>query len=115
MSIDRQNPNGVACGCCSYDCDLIFESHQGYRSGRFYDIYHCRNCDTSQAFPFVVDTAIYDFIYNNIEEVPGYQRYGDYERGVLAAATPLDYLAESEYIYWAIREYFREKEKCPVR
>jgi SAM-dependent methyltransferase len=82
----------------------VHTGHPGYRAGTSYDIYWCSNCDTSHASPLAVDPAIYEDIYRNIENVPAYERYVRYERGVLASDAPLDELAAAEDVYWAIRQ-----------
>jgi SAM-dependent methyltransferase len=84
-------------------------SHPGYQAPATYDIYYCSSCDSSMAHPLEVDDRIYDLIYSNPERVPGYDRYQNYAKAAQDSSRPLDFLAESEDVYWAIREYLLQR------
>lgn len=101
----------INCPLCKSHSDLKFKNHIGYQISKKYDIYHCKNCKTAFADPLKADYEIYNLIYSQIEKVIGYDRYNNYSKQVLLEISPLDYLAESEDVYWAIRKYFNELSK----
>jgi len=106
------------CSICGNSAFLMHSGHPGYKEPDVYDIYHCSICDTSFADPLAVDSRIYEDIYNNMEQVPGYARYAKYASNVLLHKEPLDYLAESEDMYWAVAKYLKERhlktERCKI-
>jgi hypothetical protein len=55
-----------------------------------------------------VDNKIYDLIYSNICQVPGYNRYNDYALNVLDQKDPLKYLSLTEDVYWSINNFLQE-------
>ena len=84
---------------------MIFANHPGYQEPHTFDIWRCPDCNTSFVNAEGVDTGlIYDSIYKISRFVPGYSRYYEYSRKVLEAASPLDFLANSETVYWAIKQ-----------
>ena len=74
----------------------------GYRLGLSFEVLHCTECNTSFVSPMTVDASIYDVIYCHPDQIPGYDRYANYARMVSESDNPLDYLAQSEDVYWSI-------------
>jgi len=103
-SQDSVTQNTIACGICGKTASLRHSRHPGYFVGQSFDIYHCSHCNTSQAWPREVDPAVYEVIYKRAAEIPGYDRYMAYAMAIGRERDPLDYLADKEDIYWAIRE-----------
>ncbi|MGE5363149.1 MAG: class I SAM-dependent methyltransferase [Bacteroidota bacterium] len=87
------------------------EKYPGYKAGAFFDIYHCSACDTSFCDPMNSDVALYDFIYENKERIPGYSRYMMFANNVVNSRDPLSYLARWEDVYYFIKHYFEKKGK----
>jgi 2-polyprenyl-3-methyl-5-hydroxy-6-metoxy-1,4-benzoquinol methylase len=95
----------VICGLCGHRTELRYPGHPGYQDPVRYDIRYCAHCDTSFAHPLEVDDKVYDLIYSNIREVPGYKRYYEYALDILNQPEPLKHLAEQEDVYWSIRNF----------
>jgi SAM-dependent methyltransferase len=106
------------CPICGNSAFLKYSGHPGYKEPDLYDIYYCSTCDTSFADPLVVDNRIYEDIYNNLGQVPGYTRYAQYASNVLLHKEPLNYLAESEDMYWGVAKFLNESflktERCKI-
>ncbi len=75
---------------------------EGYIQGSFYDIESCQDCKTKWSNPHIVDTVVYDYIYNNKEDTPGYIRYAQYAEDVTSYANPLGYLSRQEPAYYGV-------------
>lgn len=56
-----------------------------------------------------MEPSIYNTIYHNIENIRGYNRYFHYSNQVLKEKDPLEYLANSEDIYWSIKKFLESK------
>lgn len=101
------------CKICNSPSSRVIERLTGYQQGTFFDVYYCKECDTS----FVSDVSpqtnvsnsIYDLIYKHSNRVPGYQRYYEYSEAVLTQKDPLNYLAQMEDMYWAINECISQR------
>jgi 2-polyprenyl-3-methyl-5-hydroxy-6-metoxy-1,4-benzoquinol methylase len=91
------------CLICNSKATLKHDKFQGYQEGTFFKIYFCDTCYTSFSIPKMNANAIYESIYKNGEKVPGYSRYWNYYKNIKAQNEPLDYLADSEEAYWAIK------------
>lgn len=108
-----------ACPICANKATrLVYCGYPGYQKPDVFDIYECGVCRTSFA---VGDMAaigdIYEAIYRQIDQVPGYQRYAQYAREVAGAAEPLEFLASKEPIYYGVRKFLKEmvnKEKASI-
>jgi SAM-dependent methyltransferase len=98
-------PETMACPLCGEAAQNRYRSHPGYSATANFDIYHCPACETAFADPMQGEEGLYDLIYSNYRQIPGYLRYERYARGVLAALDPLDYLARMEGAYWAVAHY----------
>jgi SAM-dependent methyltransferase len=104
------------CSLCGARAHVQWFDHPGYKEPLKFNIIHCDNCNTSFPEPQSVDHNIYDLIYSRRGSIPAYNRYERYAREVRLSKKPLDYLANSEDVYWAIREYFRSSSRgnCKV-
>jgi len=102
----------LPCHLCKKPADLKFKNHTGYQRSDSYDIYHCDHCGTAFASPLKVNSEIYDLIYSQIDQVPGYERYFRYSHQILKEQDPLDYLAKSEDIYWSIQKVLNGLKKA---
>lgn len=110
MTRNEPSPSlAMACGVCEGSARLSYAGHPGYQAGMRYDIYHCPSCDTCQAAPLTLDPDVYEHIYRNISCVPGYERYVRYVKGVLQSPAPLNLLASSEDVYWAVRQFLNDE------
>lgn len=92
------------CTLCGAQVTCLHSAQPGYREGTFFAILHCSGCNTSCANPLTIDPLLYDAIYSHIASIPGYNRYARYAQQVTQVDNPLGYLAESEDVYWSIRE-----------
>ena len=73
---------------------------KGYQEPDIFDIYCCGSCNTSFSLPRVETDSIYQLIYEKGDKVPGYDRYWKYFRNVKNSESPIDYLINSEEVYW---------------
>ncbi|MEO8416357.1 MAG: class I SAM-dependent methyltransferase, partial [Ginsengibacter sp.] len=87
------------------------ENFNGYSEGERFDIYYCSSCNTSFAWPHAVDSKIYDIIYSKPDIVPGYNRYALYAKEIISKKNALDYLADKEPMYYAVREILGQTNK----
>lgn len=104
----------ITCHICSGPAFKRYAGHVGYQNSKRYDIYHCGECTVAFADPLEVDGQIYNHIYSKIDKVCGYHRYFDYANQVFAQENPLEYLAESEDIYWAIQQYLKGRQNLRI-
>ena len=70
-------------------------------------MYICTGCDSQQSVDEPLPLDLYNWMYRDAQLLGGYNRYFALAKGVLDAQNPLDYLAESEDMYWAVREFLR--------
>lgn len=75
---------------------------EGYIQGTFYEVYSCEKCQTKFADPHKVDTVVYEYIYKNSADAPGYMRYHQYADEVLNKRNPLRWLASQEHVYYGV-------------
>jgi SAM-dependent methyltransferase len=99
--IDKQENK---CPLCNGMTKLKEENFIGYKEDMIFKIYLCNDCLTSFALPRTNASRIYDFIYRNGENVPGYNRYWNYFKQIKKHENPLSFLANSEEAYWGIRK-----------
>lgn len=94
----------IACSLCSENATLIYKDYPGYQIPSVFDIYFCTSCNTSFSVPRIESNDIYDLIYKNGASVRWYDRYWRNAEIVKTEKYPLNYLAESEDTYWAVKE-----------
>jgi 2-polyprenyl-3-methyl-5-hydroxy-6-metoxy-1,4-benzoquinol methylase len=94
------------CLICGESSVSFLRPIPGYAGGH-HNVYFCSNCDSQQAPDEPLPKELYNWMYRDAEVLGGYNRYFALAKGVLRAAHPLDYLAESEDMYWAVREFLR--------
>ncbi|MDR1022407.1 MAG: methyltransferase domain-containing protein [Prevotellaceae bacterium] len=101
MKIDKN----MDCLLCGKNAALREASFPGYQEPEHFGIYYCASCDTSFSYPRVVDTQhVYELIYKHADKLPGYNRYVKYANVVKAHKNPLQYLSESEEMYWGVKQ-----------
>ena len=93
----------IKCIICDHYADMQFEDIEGYQEGETFAIYHCSFCDTSFAWPRIINEKIYNDIYRQASVVPGYNRYTKYANEVINKENALDYLADEEATYFGIK------------
>lgn len=101
----------IKCIICKAKTELVQHEIEGYMEGQNFDIYFCKSCNTSFAMPRTIDEEIYNIIYSNSDVIPGYNRYAFYAHEVLKKKKPLDFLAEKEAMYYAVKEITHSVEK----
>jgi SAM-dependent methyltransferase len=99
----------MLCPICDSNALTFCGQIQGYRLKSYFNIFECANCGSSHADPRVVDERIYDAIYNNLSKVPGYSRYHNLATRILRERDPLNYIANIEECYFAVRKSLMEK------
>jgi SAM-dependent methyltransferase len=92
------------CLLCDGIAELKHNEFVGYQEPLKFKIYCCKNCNTAFSMPRIEADEIYENIYRNGHNVPGYDRYWKYMRAIKDHNNPFDYLAEAEETYWGVRE-----------
>lgn len=103
------NDNTKVCKICDNQALLIASDYNGYIDGSSFDIYHCDYCDVNFADDTDFTTDIYQLIYKNADRTPGYNRYYYFANAIKEKANPLEYLSDSESMYWAVANVLKEK------
>lgn len=106
---NRISGQAYPCLLCGAETILLDEKHIGYQRPHVFHIYSCPACQTSFSLPRVDATFIYDSIYLNGKNVPGYDRYWNYASLVLSSKKPLTKLAEAEDTYWSVKTVLSKK------
>lgn len=96
------------CPICNGKSDLRIRQLEGYQQGAFFDIFVCAVCKASFSYPLKSDSKIYDHIYQQTEEMPGYNRYHRYAQLVKIIPNPIKMLASSEPTYWGMYEAIKK-------
>lgn len=94
------------CPICFGSATSIFSNYPGYKEPDTYTVAACTNCKT--AFIRERDEnpdSIYEDIYKQCKNIPGYNRYLSYAALVLHSSDALASLAAHEIVYWALREH----------
>lgn len=106
------------CLLCGDTAVLKHSEFPGYQEPDTFKIYHCQNCNTAFSLPRVETNEIYDKIYKNAQQIPGYDRYWEYAQHIKKSSNPLEYLAKKEDVYWGVKEalssIFKEN-KSPIK
>ncbi|WP_395400053.1 class I SAM-dependent methyltransferase [Pseudoduganella sp. UC29_106] len=113
--MNEANLQTEVCGLCGAASDLVLRDHWGFKAPTTFNIFHCVNCDTRFAAPMQVDSQVYDLIYRNAAQVPGYDRYARYRHQLTQASNPLSYLAQREDIYWSIAHVLAAQSRESLR
>jgi SAM-dependent methyltransferase len=92
----------MLCSICGSDSVEEVATVGGYREASLYTIGECSACGTSSARPCEPDTKIYEAIYKNVKDVPGYSRYYALASVIERQADPLSYIADVEEPYFAV-------------
>ncbi len=95
------------CPVCGEVALAASEPFEGYVEGYVTEILGCTGCGVRYSRRRDVPEWLYDRIYEQAEQVPGYQRYSGYAGRVMSDSRPLDFLAGAEEPYWHVREYLR--------
>lgn len=83
----------------------------GYQEGSQFEICYCSTCETNFVNTDNLDTSIYQLIYKNAADVPGYSRYFTFAKEIANQSQALDYLANKEAMYWAVKKVLMEDKK----
>lgn len=112
------NKNIKICGLCGNNASLVYEKMKGYIEGAFFDIYECSFCNATFVDPLKSDEKVYGYIYKQVKNIPGYERYYRYSEMVKRFNNPLSFLCNSESVYWSVREalnkHFPQKENISI-
>jgi SAM-dependent methyltransferase len=92
------------CTLCGGKSKLRYEKMKGYIEDSFFDVYECSSCDATFVDPLKSDEKIYEYIYKQVEIVPGYERYFRYSELIKKVSNPLKLLCDSEGVYWSVKE-----------
>lgn len=92
------------CPLCGHASALVLRDHPAYAAPAKFDVYGCEGCESRFAWPLETSAALYEQLYGAAERLPGYDRYERFRRMLPAAERPLDFLAESEDVYWGVRQ-----------
>jgi len=98
-------PVMLPCPLCLHAAYPLSAPFDGYVEGYRVSIYGCRNCNASFSSRLDVPTWLYDSIYEDAENITGYNRYDRYLKDVVDHPAPLDYLAEADMPYWFVRQF----------
>ena len=63
-------------------------SIEGYRQSTFYKVMACPSCHVSFVDPMASESLLYEHIYQQVQQVPGYARYYELAQEVLKASNP---------------------------
>ncbi len=92
------------CPLCGGEIRQTYKGLIGYVEGSVFDLYECQKCEASFSNPLKSDDYVYDHIYSQAQDIPGYERYVRYSKLVKQVSNPLKALSNAENVYWSIRE-----------
>lgn len=95
---------GPVCKICGGEARTIFQGHPCFSAPSTFDVAECVWCDTRFAATNAPADQVYELIYRNAEQVPGYDRYKRYADGLRGSADGLAFMASQEDVYWSIKE-----------
>jgi len=81
----------------------IAGAQPGYVAGHSFAIFACQYCDLQFASPAIVPAGLYDAIYENVADLPGYSRYARWRSLIKSEADPLAWLARKEPAFHFLR------------
>ena len=81
----------VHCPICDSPGQLINDQHPCYQRPEVSSIYACQYCDVQFAWPLRICPAeIYENIYRQAANLPGYDLYVDFAKSVQTQKYPMD-------------------------
>jgi 2-polyprenyl-3-methyl-5-hydroxy-6-metoxy-1,4-benzoquinol methylase len=81
---------------------------EGYRQSTFFKVMACQSCHVSYVDPMVSESLLYEHIYQNVQQVPGYARYHELAQEVLKASNPLQFIKHKEDCYFGVIDYLEK-------
>lgn len=75
-----------------------------YTSGPQCFVARCESCGVRYTNIDSVDVEIYNLIYKNPENIPGYARYKHYSEKAKVVRDPISWLSKQEDVYWGIQQ-----------
>lgn len=96
------------CLLCGGLVELMSKNFVGYQEDMIFQIYRCNTCQVSFPQPQIDASKLYDVIYKDAQNVPGYGRYWAYFNEIKKKKNPLKYLADSEASYWGVQEALKK-------
>lgn len=101
---------GPVCKICGGETKTIFKDHPGFSAPTTFDVAECCWCETRFAATSPPSDQVYDLIYRNAGNVPGYDRYKRYADGLKSSRDGLSFMAEQEDVYWSIKQRIEDIE-----
>jgi 2-polyprenyl-3-methyl-5-hydroxy-6-metoxy-1,4-benzoquinol methylase len=83
-------------------------SIEGYRQSTFYKVMACPSCHVSFVDPMASESLLYEHIYQQVQQVPGYARYYELAQEVLKASNPLQHIKHKEDCYFGVIDYLEK-------
>jgi SAM-dependent methyltransferase len=105
--------NKLKCGICGGSASYKVRSIEGYKRGQKFDVLACDNCQVSYVNPLVPDQRLYEAIYSNVQNVPGYSGYFELANAVSKASDPLAYIASTDGCYFGVAKHIRDTVVAP--
>lgn len=99
----------MLCSICGTNSIGKISTIDGYRQTTSYAVGECGSCGTSSVRPCEIDVRLYEEIYKQVQNVPGYSRYYSLANDIARQADPLDYIANLEEPYFAITDLLRNQ------
>lgn len=100
--------NQKSCPLCSAEAVLRYRGMKGYIEDFYFDVYECSSCEASFVDPLKTDEKVYNYIYEQADKMPGYERYYRYSELVKKVKDPLWYLCNAESVYWSVKKALEE-------
>jgi 2-polyprenyl-3-methyl-5-hydroxy-6-metoxy-1,4-benzoquinol methylase len=97
----------MLCSICNSNSVEEIATIDGYRETSSYTVNECGACGTSSVRPCELDARIYEAIYRNVKDVPGYSRYYSLANDIERQTDPLNYIANVEEPYFAVIDVLR--------
>ncbi len=89
----------MKCPLCHNPAMVKYNNHPSYIKNQFYEIIYCNNCNTSFVNTGKINEDIYNQIYNNPLQMPGYDRYAKLTDQIIKQTDPLKYLMNHSIEY----------------
>lgn len=111
LSVNKNNGESanVSCKICESTSNNFLGQVPGYKKGPRFNIYECINCLSGFANSNSrLDNSIYELIYKNVANVPGYSRYHKIATDILNVENPLEWLQAIEGTYYSCIEIIKQ-------